>query len=90
MQQHCGEHNRMALKLNGRDDKLRRADFRTFASTAGLTAAVTDATIDDLLHMMAQALNRIALPTLGDYGPNGRQMADQMLAIVRTRVSAFT
>jgi serine/threonine-protein kinase HipA len=83
------EHDRMALKLNGRDDKLRRADFRTFASTAGLTAAITDATIDDLLHQLAQALDGIALPTIGDYGPTGRRMADQMLAIVRARVSAF-
>ena len=40
------EHDRLALKLNGKDDKLRRADFRAFAATAGLKAAEADAAID--------------------------------------------
>jgi serine/threonine-protein kinase HipA len=31
--------DRMALKLNGKDDQLRRADFRALAATAGLRAA---------------------------------------------------
>jgi hypothetical protein len=30
------ESDRMALKLNGKDDHLRRADFRMLATTAGL------------------------------------------------------
>jgi hypothetical protein len=32
----------MALKLNGKDDELRRRDFRALASTAGISAAQAD------------------------------------------------
>jgi len=46
------QHDRMALKLNGKDDNLRRADFRTLAATAGLRAADADAAIDDMLRRM--------------------------------------
>jgi serine/threonine-protein kinase HipA len=46
------KHDRMALKLNGKDDNLRRADFRTLAATAGLRAADADAAIDDMLRRM--------------------------------------
>jgi serine/threonine-protein kinase HipA len=36
----------MALKLNGRDDELRRADFKTVATRASLKAATADEIID--------------------------------------------
>ncbi|MBA3564177.1 MAG: HipA domain-containing protein [Gammaproteobacteria bacterium] len=81
--------DRMALRLNGRDDKLRRADFRTLAGTAGLRLADADAAIDDLLERMARAIERIELPKLADYGPEGEKMAERMLEICRTRVGSF-
>src|SRR6185295_2895518 len=34
------KHDHLALKLNGKDDNLRRADFQTLATTAGLRAGV--------------------------------------------------
>jgi len=46
------KHDRLALKLNGKDDNLRRADFRVLATTAGLRAADTDVEIDDLLQRL--------------------------------------
>ncbi|MGA2129100.1 MAG: HipA domain-containing protein [Xanthobacteraceae bacterium] len=79
----------MALKLNGKDDRLRRRDFRTFAGTAGLRAADIDAGIDGLLGRMGEVIDRIALPVLASYGPNGQRMAEQMLDIVRSRLSSF-
>src|SRR5262249_40106734 len=42
-------HDRMALKLNGKDDNLRRADFHALAATAGMRVADADAALDDVL-----------------------------------------
>lgn len=79
----------MARKSNGKDDDLRRRDFRAFASTAGIGAAEADAAIDALLEQMRAAIEHITLPALADYGPRGQDMADQMLGIVRTRTISF-
>jgi serine/threonine-protein kinase HipA len=81
--------DRMALKLNGKDDKLRRADFRTFAATAGLKAADADATMDKLLEQMAEAIGNTGLPELAGYSPGGERMAEQMFEIIRSRSAAF-
>jgi len=39
----------MALKISGKDERLRRADFRRFASTAGLLTGAADSAMDDLV-----------------------------------------
>jgi serine/threonine-protein kinase HipA len=81
--------NGTALKLNGNDDKLRRADFRTFAATAGLKAADTDATMDKLVEQMGQAIGNTGLPELAGYSLDEERMADQMFDIIRSRFAAF-
>jgi serine/threonine-protein kinase HipA len=83
------KHDHMALKLNGKDDQLRTEDFRTFARTARLNAAAADAAIDNLVGQVRQAVDRISLPALAEYAPNGKQMAEQMLEIIRSRVTSF-
>jgi len=79
----------LALKLNGKDDKLRRADFRVFASTAGLKAADADAAIDQMLRQLTDAVGRVALPEALEYGEAGEKMATQILDICRRRIEAF-
>jgi serine/threonine-protein kinase HipA len=81
--------DRMALKLNGKDDNLRRADFQTFARTARVKAADADAIVDRTIADLGKAVNEVALPALPEYGPNGRRMAEEMLKIVRSRISSF-
>ncbi len=81
--------DRMALKLNGRDDDLKRRDFRIFANIAGLGAAETDAAIEGLLNSLGTAIDRIALPKLSDEHQNEKTLAEQMLEIVRARISSF-
>jgi serine/threonine-protein kinase HipA len=81
--------DRMALKLNGKDDKLRRADFQTFARTARVKAGDADAVVDRTIEGLGKAVNEVALPALPEYGPNGRKMAEEMLKIVRSRISSF-
>lgn len=43
------KHDHLALKLSGKDDRLRRADFHALAATAGLRAGYVEAAINDLL-----------------------------------------
>ena len=83
------KHDRMALKLSGKDDNLRRADFRALASTAGLKAADADATIDGVIEQMKHAIGRIALPKLPAYGAEAKAMAAKMLEITRMRIDSF-
>ncbi len=83
------ERDHMALKLHGKDHRLRRADFRSFAHTSGIKAEVADVAINELLDRMKPAVECAALPSLAFYGPNGHVMAEKMLEIVRERVSSF-
>ncbi len=83
------EKDRLALKLNGKDDKLSRADFRAFASTAGLKAADADAAIDQILRQLTGAVDQVALPEALEYGEAGEKMAMQILEICRRRIEAF-
>ncbi|TIM27307.1 MAG: type II toxin-antitoxin system HipA family toxin, partial [Mesorhizobium sp.] len=77
------------LKLNGKDDRLRRADFKAFASTAGLKAADADTSIDDLVAALSRALNHLELPPPLSDGSQGAKMAEQMRAIVHERIEGF-
>ncbi len=83
------KHDHMALKLNGKDDQLRAKDFRTFARTVRLNAAAADVAIEDMLGQVGQAVGRIYLPSLAEYAPNGKQMAEQTFEIIRSRLSSF-
>jgi serine/threonine-protein kinase HipA len=81
--------DRLALKLNGKDDRLRRADFRAFAGTAGLKAADADAAIDEMSGRLAEAIGRIALPEAFEYSAEGRKMAKALLEIASSRIESF-
>jgi serine/threonine-protein kinase HipA len=83
------ERDRMALRLNGKDDRLRRADFRTLARTAGLRATDANAAIDDMIERVKEEAARIALPKLPYYGAEGEAMAAKMLELCRSRIDSF-
>jgi serine/threonine-protein kinase HipA len=86
---HHLERDRMALKLNGKDDRLHRADFRALASTAGLRTADADAAINDMIERMKQAVDQVALPKLPDHGHDGAAMVARMLELCRMRIASF-
>lgn len=83
------ERDRMALKLNGKDERLRRVDFRALAATAGLLAAQSDAAIDEMVQRVNGATGAVALPDLSEYGPDGEVTVSRMLALCRTRTEEF-
>jgi serine/threonine-protein kinase HipA len=79
-------HDRMALKLNGKDDNLRRADFRALATTAGLRAGDVDAAIDDMVRRLDRAVDQVALPESIEVDADARKMVEEALELCRARV----
>jgi serine/threonine-protein kinase HipA len=81
--------DRMALKISGKDERLKRADFRRFAATAGIPAAAADTAMDELAAALARGLDNLALPDPLTDGSVGAERAAQMREIVRARLASF-
>lgn len=73
------KHDRMALKINGKDDRLIRADFETLARTIGLGAKLANSAIDTLALGAPSALAKIKIPRSSSL-PSG---ADDQIAAIR-------
>jgi serine/threonine-protein kinase HipA len=84
------KHDRMALKLNGKDDNLRRADFRALATTAGLRTGDAEAAMDDMLKRMGGAIDGISLPNAIEPTADARKIVEDTLNICRSRIEAFS
>lgn len=83
------EQDRMALKINGKDERLRRSDFRALVSTTGLRAADADAALDEMVNGLRSALDSLALPDLSSYGPACKSAVERMLALCRERIESY-
>ncbi len=83
------KHDHLALKLSGKDDRLRRADFTSLATTAGLRAGDAEAAIDDLLRRLREAVDRIALPKEMAFSDDARKVADEVTNICRQRIDGM-
>ncbi len=83
------EHDRMALKLGGKDERLRRADFIALAALAGLRAGDANTTIDDVLQRLPAALNAVTLPAGLDVDEGAKATAARTLDLCRARIAAF-
>jgi serine/threonine-protein kinase HipA len=81
--------DRMALKVAGKDDRLRRADFRALASTAGARASDADTAIDETIARLKEAIGRISLPEVPGAGPQASRMAEDLMKIVRDRIESL-
>ena len=83
------ERDRMALKLNGKDDHLRRADFRILATTAGIRSSDADRIIDSTIERLKDAIDRVAAPRPLILNRAAAAMATRMLEICRERSNSF-
>ena len=83
------EHDRLALKLNGKDERLRRADFVAMATLAGLRAGDANETIESVLQAFARALDGLHLPAACRAQANAQAIADKVLALCRERLGGF-
>lgn len=79
----------MALKLNGEDERLRRADFLAVAAIAGLRAVDANAAIDEVLERLRAAVEAIVVPRLPGDQASGASVVSRTLAICRERITAF-
>lgn len=79
------QHDHMALKLAGKDDRLRLADFETCARTIDLPLRKARDIIDQLLTAMEESLEMIALPPVVQESARAREAAGAVLEIVRSR-----
>lgn len=83
------EHDRMALKLNGKDDRLRRADFLRLAAIAGIPARAANAAIDELISRFATGLDQIIVPDVPNLEAEMTAKAEQMLELCYERLAAW-
>jgi serine/threonine-protein kinase HipA len=81
--------DRMALKLNGKDDRLRRADFLGLARTMGLAAKDAEAGLDALITGLTERLVTLQLPTFAAALDGARTMHRKVGAIVAARCAAL-
>jgi serine/threonine-protein kinase HipA len=80
--------DRMALKLNGKDDRLTRQDFLTLARTIDLPAARAEAAIGELATRLRDAALRMALPERVAEGAT-KTAQDAMRGIIIERIGVF-
>lgn len=80
--------DRMALKLNGKDDRLTRQDFLTLARTIDLPAARAEAAIGELATRLREAALRMALPERVAEGAT-KTAEDAMRGIIIERIGVF-
>ncbi len=83
------EHDRMAMKTNGKDNRLRRADFLKMAATAGLTVTAANQAIEELLSGLRAGVDAVTTPNVAGMDEDIAGKAQQMLAICRERVGEF-
>lgn len=61
--------DRMALTINGKDDRLDRADFMSLAATIGIRTADASRAIDDLTAALRTELDRLTFPAIVGESP---------------------
>jgi serine/threonine-protein kinase HipA len=83
--------DRMALKLNGKDDRLTRQDFIALARTIGVTVEDAEAGIDALTTRVTQRIKILQLPAFAGEFDGAKTVRDKVEAIVAARcVSLYT
>lgn len=82
--------DRMALKLNGKDDRLTRRDFATLARTIDLPRARADALIADTIAAVLRLAPTLHLPDFARDSEAARTAEGKVREIVNDRAGAFT
>jgi len=83
------KHDRLALKINGKDENLKRKDFRTFASTAQIGARQAETAIDELVKGLSEGIEATTLPEAWDSNNQSQRTFNEALALCRDRLSKF-
>ncbi len=82
--------DRMALKLNGKDDRLTKADFLTLARTIGLAGGHAEAILTDIATRLAAGAAALHVPDMVTHSQLSENAQDSVVAIVIERSVRFT
>ena len=82
--------DRMALKLNGKDDRLTRQDFLILARTIGLTVGDAEAAMSELAGRLSERAKTLRLPAFADEAEAARSARDKVIAITVERCAGFS
>jgi serine/threonine-protein kinase HipA len=82
--------DRMALKLNGKDDRLTRHDFLALARTIGLTADDAEAAIGEVAGRLAEHAKTLRLPVFAGQSEAANAARDKVIAIIAERCVALS
>lgn len=74
--------DRMALKLNGKDDRLTRNDFMRFAGTIGLPAGRATIILESMARRLPVVLERLKLPNIPAHRALMRDARTKVRAVV--------
>lgn len=83
------EHDHMALTLNGKDERLRRADFVAVATSAGLRAGDANQALDEAIQAFAKTLDDLQFPSACLTQPHAEATVAKVLGICRERLDGF-
>jgi len=81
--------DRMALKLNGKDDRLTRQDFLALARTIGLTVGDAEAAINEIADRLARCVQTLSLPAFSGQSEASRGVQAKVFALVEARCAAL-
>jgi len=81
--------DRMALKLNGKDDRLSLQDFLALARTIGLPAAKAEAALAELPARLNGRAASLRLPEFADQSEEAKTVKRKIIAIVTERTATF-
>jgi serine/threonine-protein kinase HipA len=81
--------DRMALKLNGKDDRLTRKDFFALARTIGLSAGDCETAIADLIVRVTDRVQGLQLPAFAAGTEAARTALEKVIALVSERCAAL-
>jgi len=81
--------DRMALKLNGKDDRLTREDFLTLARTIGVPQGVAEAAIAEVTTNLTNAVETVRLPGFAAKSEAASAVQGQIMGLVRARCAAL-
>jgi len=81
--------DRMALKLNGKDDRLTRQDFLALARTIGLTAGDAEAAMNEIADRLAKRVRTLNLPAFAGQSEAARGIQDKMIALIEARCAGL-
>lgn len=82
--------DRMALKLNGKDDRLTRQDFLALARTIGLTIGDADAAMSELAGRLSEHAKTLRLPAFAGEAEAARFAQDKVTAITVERCASLS